>query len=333
MYALRQRADGDLALGSVYPHAANASFSVYSARHDIHYLVDENAGSVGAYRHRGGRWEMLATIPTQGAAPCHIALNPAETLLAVANYASGSVSLFRLDMHDGLPRERARVHANHGSGPDAQRQDRPHAHWVGFSADGRWLYQADLGTDEILAFAIDGAGDLRAAQRSYQAPPGSGPRHLLLHPHLTGKVYLASELASTLTVLDHADGKFHNPLIMSTLPADWQGDTIVAHVAINQAGTRLYVSNRGHDSIAVFAIGDDAIPTLLQHARAGGAFPRFFLLLEDQALMLVANEKGQTVSTLVIDGDGCLSPTGTELSIPGVCYLLIPASAKGENRD
>lgn len=324
IHAVCRNADGQLTLGGAHPHAANASFSVYAARHDLHYIVDEGAGSVGAYRYRDQRWEMIAAFAVEGEAPCHIALNPAETLLAVANYASGSTSLFHLDMHDGLPRGRARVHANRGSGPNAERQDRPHAHWVGFSADGRWLYQTDLGTDEILTFASDGQDDLAAPQRSFRAPPGSGPRHLVFHPTLAGKAYLASELASTLTMLDHADGAFANPVVVSTLPAGWAGDTIVAHVAMNRAGTRLYVSNRGHDSIAVFAVGGDGVPTLLQHAPAGGTFPRFFLLIEDEAVMLVANEKGQTVSMLIIESNGRLSPSGSAIPLPGACYLLTP---------
>lgn len=324
MSVLWRSESGDWVLGcGDAAAAANASFGVYSARHGLQYLVDENAGTVGVHCRREGHWERVTAISIEGAAPCHIALNPTETLLAVANYASGSISLVRLN-EQGLPHGQVQVHANRGSGPNAQRQDAPHAHWVGFSADGRLLYQTDLGTDEILAFAIDDQDNLSAPHRAYRAPPGSGPRHLLFHPQLAGKAYLASELANTLTLLDCAAGTFGNPRILSTLPSDWQGESIVAHIAMNRAATRLYVSNRGHDSIAVFSIDDDGVPTLLQHAPAGGAFPRFFLLLEDEALMLVANEKGQTVSTLTIESDGCLSPTGASLSIPGVCYLLNP---------
>ena len=128
-------------LGDVYPAAANASFGAYSPRFGLHYLVDErDAGAIGVHRHGVAGWEWLARVAVGGAAPCHVALNHAQTALAVANYASGSVALFRLDAA-GLPVEPPAIHANTGRGPNAARQEGPHAHWVGFSPDGRWLYQ------------------------------------------------------------------------------------------------------------------------------------------------------------------------------------------------
>lgn len=318
-------------VGNGYSDAPNASFSVHLARHALHYIVDEGAvGRVGVFRHTTDGWDKLASVETGGSAPCHVALNPAGTLLAVANYASGSVSVVRLDPRSGLPEGPVHVRANRGSGPNVERQEGPHAHWVGFSPDGRWLYQTDLGTDAVLAFAIDAAGAVGEPRIAYAAPPGSGPRHLLLHPHLQARSYLVSELASTLTTLDRADdGTFGNPRIQSTLPDGWTGESILAHVAINAAGTRLYVSNRGHDSIAVFALDADGVPTVLEHIASGGAYPRFFLLLEDRQTMVVAHEKSQTVTTLAIDQTGRLAPTGVELAIPGVAYVLEVAPSGG----
>lgn len=332
VYSVCRAACGQWKVGEAYPGALNASFSAYSARHGLHYIVNEQtAGAIGIYRYGKQGWSLLSTVATGGAAPCHVALNATETLLAVAHYASGSISVIRLDERDGLAAGGVQVRANSGSGPDPQRQENPHAHWVGFSDDGRWLYQTDLGTDEILAFAIDEHGELGASHCAYAAPPGSGPRHLLLHPELGSRAYLVSELSSTLTVLDHAGGSFRDPRIISTLPEDWREENIVAHVGMNRAADRLYVSNRGHDSIAVFGLDADGAPTLLQHADAGGAFPRSFLLLEDEQFMLVANEKSQTVSVLAIGVDGTLSATGVTLPIPGVAYLFArsPAAPSG----
>lgn len=326
--ALCRDADATWRLGEPYRGAPNASFSVYSARHALHYIVDEaDPGRLGVHRHADQGWERLASIVVEGGAPCHIALDPAETLLAVANYASGSVTLLRLDPQTGLPSGDVQVRANHGSGPNPARQEAPHAHWVGFSPDGRWLYQTDLGTDEILAFPIDRTGTLHAAQRAYAAPPGSGPRHLLLHPVLEHRAYLIGELDNSLSVLDRSDARFTRVSSVSTLPSGWQGETIVAHIAINNAGDRLYVSNRGHDSIAVFALDERGVPTLLQHAATGGASPRHFLLIERARLVVVAHEKAQTVTTLTIDDHGCLAPTGFSVAIPGAAYVLLPDPA------
>lgn len=326
--ALRRAADGRWRLGESYADAPNASFSVYGARHGLHYIVDEaEAGRVGVHRHADRGWSQLASIEVEGAAPCHIALDPTETLLAVANYGSGSVSLLRLAPDTGLPTGAVQVSANHGSGPNPARQAAPHAHWVGFSPDGRWLYQTDLGTDEILAFAIDPAGSLQPPQRAYRAAPGSGPRHLLLHPRLEHRAYLIGELDNRLSVLDRSDASFTLRDSVATLPEGWHGESILAHVAINRACDRLYVSNRGHDSIAVFALDDLGTPTLLEHAATGGASPRHFVLLEEAGCVVVAHEKAQTVTTLGIEQDGRLSPTGVSIAVPGAAYAFCPDPA------
>ncbi|WP_010218490.1 lactonase family protein [Sphingomonas sp. PAMC 26621] len=110
--------------------------------------------------------------------------------------------------------------------------------------------------------------------------------------------------------------------MLSTLPAAWHGDSILAHLAINAACTRLYVSNRGHDSIAVFGLDSDGRPTLLEHVASGGASPRFFLLLEAAGVMVVAHERAQTVTVLSLAADGRLTPTDVVLPIPGVGYVL-----------
>ncbi|TXC71924.1 lactonase family protein [Sphingomonas ginsenosidivorax] len=308
-------------LGAACPAALNASFGAYAPRFGLHYLVDErDAGAVGAYRSGESGWQRLACAAVAGAAPCHVALNHAQTALAVANYASGSVSLFRLD-DDGLPLPPPQVHANTGRGPNPDRQEAPHAHWVGFSPDDRWLFQTDLGTDQVLAYPVVD-GRLGTARIAYVAPPGSGPRHMLLHPRQPGRAYLVGELANTLTLLDRTDDRLTARTTRSTLPADWHGDSIVAHLAANRAGDRLYVSNRGHDSIAVFALAADGEPTLIQHAPAGGDYPRHFALLEDQGCMVIANEKAQTVTVLHLRADGTLAPTGISLAVPGAAYVF-----------
>ncbi len=312
-------------LGTACLAALNVSFGAYAPRFDLHYLVDErDAGAVGVYRLGESGWQRLASVDGAGAAPCHVALNPAQTALAVANYASGSVSLFRLDA-DGLPLAPPQVHANAGRGPNPDRQEAPHAHWVGFSPDDRWLYQTDLGTDQVLTYPV-ADGRLGAVRTAYAAPPGSGPRHMLLHPRHPGRAYLVGELANTLTLLDRTEDRLTARSTRSTLPTGWHGDSIVAHLAANRAGDRLYVSNRGHDSIAVFALAADGKPTLIQHAPASGAYPRHFALFEDQfgdrGRMVIANEKSQTVTVLDIRADGTLAPTGISLAVPGAAYVF-----------
>lgn len=153
LYPLSRSPAGEWSLGAPYGQAQNASFGTYSARHDIYYFVDEQAkGALGAYRETADGWSQVARIPTLGDEPCYVALNADQSCLAAANYGSGSIALYRLDAATGLPLEPPEVRVNSGSGPNSDRQDGPHAHCVCFSRDQRWLYVADLGTDEVLAY-------------------------------------------------------------------------------------------------------------------------------------------------------------------------------------
>ncbi len=320
LYPLRHDG-GQWSSGDPYPQALSASFGVYSTLHDLQYLVDErDDGAVGIYRKASSGWTRLARVAVRGDAPCHLALSSDQTRLAVANYASGSITLFLLD-RDGIPVAPGQVFAATGSGPDRTRQAGPHAHWVGFDAADRWLYAVDLGSDAIHAVAMTATGG-EVLSTAFKAPPGSGPRHLLLHPHRPNIAYLACELANTLMLLSGGNGAFTAIETLSTLPAGFGGPSIVAHLAINAAGDRLYVSNRGHDSIAVFALDDEGTPRLIQHAPVGAAYPRHFLLLKDEACLIVANEKDECVTVLPMEANGMLGRSVARVAVPGAAFVL-----------
>ncbi|MEG3179579.1 lactonase family protein [Sphingomonas sp. LT1P40] len=298
----------------------NVSFGVQASASGVRYLLDEQQkGALGIY---GRDMRQLGVFSTLGADPCHAALSPDARTLAVANYSSGSVALWRLDPKTGLPTGEAQRIEHRGSGPNAKRQAAPHAHWVGFAANGRVLYAVDLGADAIFAHAIDPrTGSVGATSIAYRAQAGSGPRHLADHPRLP-VAYLVAELTNTVTILTaHRDGTFTAQGSLSTLPAGFDGSSYVAHIAINRAGTRLYVSNRGHDSIAVFAIGRTGALQLIQHVACGGHWPRLFLLLEDRGEMLVANERSGNVAILRLGTDGRLGSAKRGPSVPGVAFL------------
>jgi len=319
LYPLR-RAAGGWSLGEPFSGAANASYGACSARRGVHYLLDEQReGTLGVFRLDRGAWQALARVPTGGREPCYAALSPDENWLAVANYGSGSLALFRLD-DAGLTGEPVAVRPHSGHGPNAERQDGPHAHCAVFSPDGEWLYQTDLGTDEIRAFAFDPARGLTGVeQTAWHAPAGSGPRHLVFHPR-EPIALLVSELASTLTVLDVGEGTLTERQCVSTLPDGFDGDSLGGHLALNAAGTRAYVTNRGHDSIAVFAV-DDGTLSLIGHTPSGGASPRFFVLLEVEATLLVANEEGNSVAVFAVQDDGTLAQSAT-VEVPGPAFIF-----------
>lgn len=324
LYPLRLR-PGGWSLGEAYPAAPNASYGAYSHRHDLHYLLDEGPnGAVGVFRRDAGGWRSLARVPTHGAEPCYIALNPHENSLAVANYGSGSVALFQLDTRSGVPGDPPELRENAGRGPVADRQEGPHAHCAVFATDRKWLYQTDLGTDEVLAFALDADGHrLGECQLAFQAPAGSGPRHLVFHPHKPCAL-LVSELASTLTVLGVGEGVLTARQSVSTLPPKFDGNSLGGHLAINADGDRVYVTNRGHDSIAIFALDDSGDVSLLGHVPSGGASPRF-LLLDPQERMLVANEEGNNVTIFNIATGGTPIQCG-EVAVPAPAFVFTTQS-------
>ena len=307
--------DGLMTPGQPYAAAKNASFAAYSQRHGLHYMVDEQkVGALGVYRRSGDAWDRLARVDTGGAAPCYVALNADETRLAVANYDSGSAALFALDS-DGLPQPQA-LFQNEGGGLDPERQEGPHVHCARFTPDGA-LYAVDLGTDEILRFDEE----LIGTRQVYRAPPGSGPRHLLFVPGRPLAILL-SELASTLTLLEVSrDGMLRPLQIVSTLPAGFKGDSLGGHLALNAAGTRVYVSNRGHDSLALFALEERA-RELLQHVTSTGAHPRNFVLLEIAGKLVVAHEKDGRVASFTIASDGQLELLGKGAVVPGACCII-----------
>lgn len=303
---------------------ADASFGVGGGPAGAYYLVREGReGTVTAY---SPSWSPLGTTPTRGADPCFLAIDPASRCLAVANYSSGSVAFHRIDPRSGVPDEPT-VFQHQGKGPNASRQQGPHAHWVGFSPDRRWLHSVDLGADAIFAYRFDpGARALSSPVIAWRAPSGAGPRHMIHHPRLPC-AYVVCELSNTLVTLDARDGGFTTRQTASTLPAGYAGASQAAHIAINKAGTRLYVSNRGHDSIAVFALDAAGAPTLIQHVASGGSWPRLFRLLEGERRVVVANEHSGTLAVLQIMPDGRLTPTQQRLAIPGIAFIDVVARA------
>lgn len=320
MRRLLRHESGDWSPGSVEPTARNASFAARSRRHGLHYLVDEaDEGAINVVRESADGWDRVARVASEGALPCYLALDAGEQRLAVANYGDGSIAVFALDPA-GLPMLRA-VRRIDGRGPVQERQDGPHAHCVAFPPDGDALYHVDLGADRIYRHGCDPSGRLGDSATAYVAPPGSGPRHLALHPERP-LALLVSELASTLTVIDLAAGGARGTV--STLPAGFAGESLGGQVSLNAAGDRIYVTNRGHDSVAVFAWDGDDLPVCLQHVASEGASPRAFALLEAERQLILANEEGGSVTVFDLVPDGMLARRAT-FALPGAAFVYVAA--------
>lgn len=322
LYPVRYDSESGFTIGAAFGEAANASFGTWSPRHGLLYLVDEQtAGAIGAFRPEHGRWTRLHRAPSNGREPCFLELAPDERRLAVANYGSGSLALFDLNPH-GLPDEAAALFANEGHGSNPERQEGPHIHCVRFDSTGRSLYAVDLGTDAVLRFDLADDSALERPRVAYRTPPGAGPRHLLLHPERPVALLLC-ELASTLSLLDVTDEGLMLSAERQTAPAGHDGNNLGGHLAMDISGTRVYVTNRGHDSIAVFALDPaDRTLALLQHISSAGASPRYTLLLEDLGLLIVANEEGGTIAAFTLNDDGTLAATGHVAALPAPVYIV-----------
>jgi 6-phosphogluconolactonase len=298
-------------LGSAMPAIENVSFGVYSPASKHYYLLNEkDEGRIGVY---DLSWTQTYEVSSQGSSPCYAAVDPTGGWLAVANYSSGNIVVFKIGAEGGL--EQPPVNRqNAGTGPNKDRQEGPHAHWVQFHGDH--IYSVDLGTDQVLGYAFDTAtGAVGEAFEAYHAPGGAGPRHLAFHDDGV-HAYLVTELSNVVIVLKKAaDGRFEAIQTISPLPEGFTGESYCAHVTLNAAGDRLYVSNRGHNSLAVFDVAADGRLALRQISPTLGDWPRFFALYEDQKRLVVAHQKSNDLVVFEVKADGMLAPKNQKIDV------------------
>jgi 6-phosphogluconolactonase len=252
-----------------------------------------------------------------GDGPCHLASDRAGTAVFVANYGSGTAARLPLG-GDGSLGPMSGFVQHSGSGPNADRQEGPHAHSTTLTADGRFAIVADLGIDRLMIYAIEPTGALRFHGEAETAS-GAGPRHAVFHPDGT-TLYVANELDCTVGVYryDAEVGALYAVQTIPTLPTD-APETTVADIQIGP-DRRLYVSNRGHNSIAVYQIGDDGLLTLLGIPACGGNWPRNFAVSPDGKYVLVANQYSGEVVVLPVQNVG--EPLG-----PPVASAPVPTAS------
>jgi 6-phosphogluconolactonase len=277
-----------------------------------------------------GGLKLLNQVPTRGAGPCHVSLDKTGAFVLVANYDSGSIASFPVQGNGSLGTASGYVQHS-GSGPDKERQEGPHAHWIGTSPDNRFALAVDLGLDQVIVYGFDNSKGIFTPMLSgfAKVKPGSGPRHLAFHPN--GKfAYVLSEMASAVTVFSYQakNGSFSTLQTISALPTDYSGPKEAAEIAVHPSGKFLYTSNRGHDSIAVFAI-DQKKGTLrsLGPVLTGGKTPRHFAIDPTGAYLLAENQESNNVVVFHIDpSTGSLTPTGQTIDVPSpVCITFVAA--------
>jgi 6-phosphogluconolactonase len=300
------------------------------AINEIGNYEGQRAGSVSAFAidSATGKLTALNRVSSKGPGPCHISIDRSGKAALIANYGGGSVASYRISS-DGRLSEAVSFHQHEGKGPNARRQEGPHAHSINVSPDNRYAIVADLGTDELKVYRLDAetATLTPQEQRGYKPAAGSGPRHFTFHPN--GKwAYVNGELDSTVTALewDARNGVFKPINTQSTLPADFTGSNTTAEVRVHPNGRTVYVSNRGHESIAAFRVRPDGGVEPLQHISVQGQMPRNFVLDPAGRWLLAANQRSDNIVVMRVDAaSGKLEYSGKGIIVGApVCLRFLP---------
>ena len=323
---------GQITYVDVNKGIVNPTFLLTGPRSRYLFAVNEVGNDKGAvssfYITRpDGRLTTLSSQTTGGDDPCHLTLDPDGTTLFTANYSGGSVSVFPVEEGKKiLPRSALITHQGHG--PDASRQQAPHPHEVVVEPGTDLLYVPDLGVDKVIVYRLNGSRRPLPATPPYlETPPGGGPRHLVFSSD--GKeLYVLLEMGSAL-VHFHRPGRqalWKEKETVSLLPAgaDATGNT-GAELCLSPDGKYLYASNRGHNSISLFALGREGKPVMKGNYPCGGKTPRHFTLDPSGRFLLVLNQDSSNMALFKREKDGSLKPTGIDIFVPKpVCAVFVP---------
>ena len=277
-----------------------------------------------------GELKMLNQQSSGGAGPCHIICDKQGKHVLVANYGGGSAEVLPIDKDGKLGAASCFVQ-HKGSGVDKARQEAPHVHSVHLDAANKFAIVCDLGLDKVFVYKYDpDAGTITPNDPpSVSMAPGSGPRHFAFHPN--GKfAYVNNEMLSTLTAMsyDASKGEFKVLNTLSTIPAPDKNNS-TAETVVHPNGKFVYTSNRGHNSIAIFAI-DQSTGKIkaIGHQGEGINIPRNFNIDPTGKWMVVANQDGDSIIVFAIDGrTGQLKPTGQKAEVGSpVCVKFVPKS-------
>ena len=338
IYAYRFDADtGEIAELGLAAETTNPSFVALHPNGRFLYAVNEvgnykgpDSGGVSAFSidRATGKLTFLNEVASRGADPCYITVDKTGKYVLVANYTGGSLAVFPVLENGTLGEVSAFIqHSGHGANP--KRQEKAHAHSIDLSPDNRLAMVDDLGLDELLVYKFDSSkGSLTPNSPPFvKLDAWAGPRHFALSP--SGKfAYVVAEMQSTVTALsnDSNSGTLHRLQTISTLPKSFTGQNDDAEIQMYPSGKFLYASNRGSDTIAVFAV-DSSKGTLtpIEYTPTQGKIPRSFGIDPTGKFLFAENQKSDNVVVFGIDAKtGHLTPTGKVLDVGSpVCVKFL----------
>jgi 6-phosphogluconolactonase len=284
-------------------------------------LVDGDGVSAFAVDATTGALRFLNRVASGGAEPAHLSVDPTAGWLLVANYTGGTIAALPITS-DGRLREASDVVQHIGSGPHPTRQQGAHPHMIVTDPDGGYVLVPDLGQDAVLAYKLQAGRLIAQPDRGGRLPAGAGPRHLAFAAG--GKhAFVINELDSRIAVMACSNGRLTQQQIISTLPDSFAAESTTAAVVVHPSGSFVYGSNRGHDSVAAFAIEPDGRLISLGQTPTGGRTPRDINIDPSGSILLAANQDSDTITTFRIDNrTGALEPTGHSASVASPARVL-----------
>jgi 6-phosphogluconolactonase len=298
------------------------------AVNEVSQFDGKPSGAVSSFSidQKSGDLKYLNQKASEGGSPCFVTLDHTGKFLLLANYESGNAAVLPIK-RDGSLDEAVTVVGHVGSSINRDRQQGPHAHCIIMDKLNRYAFVVDLGMDKIFTYRFDSRNGNLIDHATVETKPGAGPRHLTFHPNHR-QAYVINELDSTVTAYtyDPRRGTLLPLQTISTLPANHSGENSCADVHVSPGGKFLYGSNRGHDSIVVFAIHSKSPQlTYVEHVSTAGKTPRNFTIDPTGTFLLVANQKSDSVVTFRVDRlTGRLKSTGHVAEIPApVCLRLV----------
>ena len=279
-----------------------------------------------------GELKELNRQPSKGLAICYVQVDPTGKAVVIANYTSGDVGSYPVQADGSLGEMQSFFRHEGASLVNAARQETAHAHCAEISPDGNYMYACDLGTDQIRCYRLDAAtATLTPSPQPYvRTVGGGGPRHFTFHPN--GRfAYANNELANSVNVFSYcADtGILIERQVISSLPDDFDGESYTADIKISPCGSWLYCTNRLHDSIAVYSIGEDGCLTLVEIVSGRGNYTQNLAITPDGGILLAANvdsqnNGGANLVAFRINGDtGCLTAVGEAIPLPHPSCIMI----------
>lgn len=345
IYRFRVNLDtGELTDRKLAARTTNPTWIVIASSKKFLYSINEvtdfagGNGSVSAFAiEPGGDLRLLNTVSSAGAGPAHMSLDATGKFAFVANYIGGSIAV--LPVHaDGTLGDAVDVHrdlnmvgparpANAPPGSFAfSGHDAPHAHMVAADPANKFVLSTDLGQDRIYSYALDASTGKLTSRGFLTLLGGAGPRHFAFHPN-GHWLYAITEESSQIVFMNY-DGATGTPTIKqihSALPAGFEGTSFGSEIAVSPDGKFVYSANRLHDTISIFAIGDDGNPTFMGEASTMGDYPRHFAIDPSGSLLFACNQHSDCITSFRIDREtGKLSFTGKYAAVgsPAMIALL-----------